>query len=93
MLSQRLASRVALGVLGLALLVPAGVLGLLWYAYYFVHRDCIEEAWRAGANGCFVMEESLTYSGGAAVLVWPALMLCGAAALCFWHALKRRRGS
>jgi hypothetical protein len=78
-------------LLGLASLLASALMGLLWHAYYWVHRDCIEEAWRIGGNGCFVASESVTYSGSASVLIWPAMVLLLLTLLCFWRAAMWRK--
>lgn len=80
-------------LLGLASLLASACLWLLWHAYYWVHRDCIEEAWRTGGNGCFVASESVNYSGNASVLIWTAMALLVLALLCFWRAGIRKKRS
>jgi len=82
--------RVLLVALGLAFLLPSALLMLLWHRFYWVHRNCIEDAWRAGANGCFVAAEGVNYSGNAAFAIWPALVLLALAIVCFWYAAQRR---
>jgi hypothetical protein len=77
-----------MGLMGLAMLVPAAAFGLLWYETYWKHRDCIEEAWRSGANGCFLPEILTTYSGGGAFMIAPALFFLALAAVCVWTAVK-----
>jgi hypothetical protein len=85
--------RTFLLLLGLASLLASTFLWLIWHAYYWVHRDCIEEAWRTGGNGCFAASESVNYSGNASVLIWPATILLVLALLCFWRVAIRRKAS
>jgi len=78
-------------LLGAALLSASAILGLLWHQFYWVHRDCIEEASRTGGNGCFVAAEGVNYSGNASVAIWPALILLGLAMFCIWRGMAQRK--
>jgi hypothetical protein len=87
---SRLVERILFVLFGLAMLLPAAFFGILWHGFYWRHRDCIEEAWRTGANGCWVSEEGVNYSGGAAILIWPALIFLALATGCFYLAARVR---
>ncbi|HVY90767.1 MAG TPA: hypothetical protein VG942_18010 [Hyphomonadaceae bacterium] len=76
-------------VTGLALLAGSVVCWAGFYAFYWVHRDCIRAAMDNGGNGCFVPEEGVVYHDCAEVLALPGAFLMVVSLGLFWLSLRR----
>lgn len=64
--------RWALRLVAAAALLLSIVFGLFYYHGYWRIRDCVLEARRTEANGCFDPVDSTTYSGNTEVAIYPA---------------------